>query len=152
MQPVFTQVPPNNFRSITAIFMPTSTKRAASDGPACPVPMMMASNFCIVLTSTPATTNDAGSSVVFYGRTFFRNTWEGCRVSLQINSDVLLGPGTADQHVAVRRRIDRIGLIADCAEHKSGLTSVTDPGAARPSHRYVARLGQLEQALEGLFG
>src|SRR5712691_2138081 len=151
MQPVFTQVPPNNFRSTTAIFMPASTKRAASDGPACPVPMMMASNFCIFVTSTRATPNEAGSSAVFYGTTFFRatrNTWEGCGVSLQIDTDVVAGPGTADQHVAVRRRIDRIGPIADCAEHKSGLTSVTDPGAARPSHRYVARLGQLEQALE----
>src|ERR1700732_109878 len=61
MQPVFTQVPPNNFRSMTATFMPVSTKRAASDGPACPVPMMMASNFCIFLTSTPATTNEAAT-------------------------------------------------------------------------------------------
>jgi len=52
MQPVFTQVPPNSFRSITAIFMPASTKRPASDGPACPVPMMIASNFCMFLTST----------------------------------------------------------------------------------------------------
>src|SRR6266566_3210840 len=39
--------PPNKFRSITAIFMPASTKRAASGGPAYPVPMMIASYFCM---------------------------------------------------------------------------------------------------------
>jgi hypothetical protein len=32
--------------------------------------MMMASNFCIFLTSTPATTNEAGFSAVSYGTTF----------------------------------------------------------------------------------
>jgi hypothetical protein len=51
MQPVFTQVPPNSFRSITAIFMPASTKRPASDGPACPVPMMiLTSTICGMVT------------------------------------------------------------------------------------------------------
>src|ERR1051326_4112921 len=48
MQPVLTQVPPNSLRSTTATRMPASASRAASGGPACPVPMMMASNFCMV--------------------------------------------------------------------------------------------------------
>jgi hypothetical protein len=43
MQPVFTQVPPKRPRSITATFMPAAVKRPASEGPACPVPMMIAS-------------------------------------------------------------------------------------------------------------
>ena len=43
VQPVLTQVPPNSLRWITAIFIPAADRRAASDGPASPVPIMMAS-------------------------------------------------------------------------------------------------------------
>ncbi len=43
MQPVLTQVPPNNLRSMMATFFPAPASRTASDGPACPVPMMIAS-------------------------------------------------------------------------------------------------------------
>src|SRR5262245_16805497 len=49
MQPVFTQVPPNALRSTIATFMPAADNRAANGGPACPVPMMIASNFCMAL-------------------------------------------------------------------------------------------------------
>src|SRR5579859_6127187 len=47
MHPVLTQVPPNNLRSAIATFMPAAVKRPAREGPACPVPMMMASYFCM---------------------------------------------------------------------------------------------------------
>ncbi len=43
MQPVLTQVPPTAPRSTIATFMPAAERRAASAGPAWPVPMMMAS-------------------------------------------------------------------------------------------------------------
>jgi hypothetical protein len=43
VQPSFTQVPPNFARSITATFMPAPERRAASAGPAWPVPMTRAS-------------------------------------------------------------------------------------------------------------
>ena len=43
MQPVFTHVPPNLWRSIMATVIPASVHRAANDGPAWPVPMMIAS-------------------------------------------------------------------------------------------------------------
>src|SRR5436305_1274411 len=43
MQPVLTQVPPNSLRSITATCIPAPAVRAASDGPACPVPITIAS-------------------------------------------------------------------------------------------------------------
>ncbi len=43
MQPVLTQVPPKAPRSTTATFMPAAESRAARAGPACPVPMMIAS-------------------------------------------------------------------------------------------------------------
>ena len=45
MQPTFTQVPPNNLRSMMAAFMPSRVMRAARAGPDWPVPMMIASNF-----------------------------------------------------------------------------------------------------------
>src|SRR5215469_2233195 len=44
MQPVFTQVPPKSLRSMTATCIPVPAKRLASEGPAWPAPMMMASH------------------------------------------------------------------------------------------------------------
>src|SRR6516165_265297 len=43
IHPVLTQVPPKSFRSMIATLMPTALRRYAKDGPACPVPMIMAS-------------------------------------------------------------------------------------------------------------
>ena len=43
MHPVLMQVPPNSLRSITATCMPDAARRPASDGPAWPAPMTMAS-------------------------------------------------------------------------------------------------------------
>jgi hypothetical protein len=43
MQPVLTQVPPKLLRSVIATFIRAPASRTASDGPACPVPMMIAS-------------------------------------------------------------------------------------------------------------
>src|ERR1700719_2447048 len=43
IHPVFTQVPPNLWRSIIATVIPAFANRAARDGPACPVPIMIAS-------------------------------------------------------------------------------------------------------------
>src|SRR5438477_12844905 len=43
MQPLLTQVPPNRLRSIIATFIPVSASRTARDGPACPVPITIAS-------------------------------------------------------------------------------------------------------------
>src|SRR5262245_15795925 len=43
MQPLLTQVPPNRLRSIIATFMPAPANRTASEGPAWPVPITIAS-------------------------------------------------------------------------------------------------------------
>src|SRR5438093_6896376 len=48
VRPVLTQVPPKSLRSTTATFIPAAVKRFARFGPACPVPMMIASN-CVVM-------------------------------------------------------------------------------------------------------
>ena len=44
MQPSFTQVPPRCSRSISATVMPAPASLTASDGPAWPAPITMASN------------------------------------------------------------------------------------------------------------
>src|SRR5260221_8993457 len=54
MQPTLTQVPPNSLRSMMAVFIPASVRRAASGGPAWPVPMMMASNRVVMAWLLPA--------------------------------------------------------------------------------------------------
>ena len=43
MQPLLTQVPPKRLRSMIAVLRPACARRTASEGPACPVPMTMAS-------------------------------------------------------------------------------------------------------------
>src|SRR5579872_5692601 len=53
MHPVFTHVPPNLWRSIIATLLPALPKRPARDGPACPVPMMIASKCFVVVVSVP---------------------------------------------------------------------------------------------------
>src|SRR3954468_837880 len=54
VQPSFTQVPPNLSRSITATFIPAPARRAASAGPAWPVPTTMASKWVVILASLVA--------------------------------------------------------------------------------------------------
>src|SRR5580692_12460936 len=51
MHPVFTQVPPNLCRSLIATVFPAPANRAARDGPAWPVPMMIASKCFVVVVS-----------------------------------------------------------------------------------------------------
>src|SRR5580658_8988756 len=52
MQPVLTQVPPKRPRSMTATFMPACDSRPARGGPACPVPITIASNL-VVMSNLP---------------------------------------------------------------------------------------------------
>src|SRR5215510_6100571 len=53
IHPVLTHVPPNLWRSIIATVLPAPANLAAKDGPAWPVPMMMASNFLIAAVLHP---------------------------------------------------------------------------------------------------
>src|SRR6516225_4503467 len=64
-----------------------------------------------------------------------------------VDDDVTLWPGAADQHVPLRRRIEWIGLVGDGAGDQSALAVVTDTGPARPAHGHVAGFGQLEETL-----
>src|SRR6266404_3437256 len=66
----------------------------------------------------------------------------------EIDHDIALGPRAAYQRIAVGRRLNRVGPIADVAADERRLAIVADPVAARPSHRYIARLGHLQEALE----
>src|SRR5579863_5385700 len=53
VHPVFTHVPPNLWRSITATVLPARANRAARGGPAWPVPIMIASKCFIVVLNVP---------------------------------------------------------------------------------------------------
>src|SRR5262245_42786753 len=53
MQPVFTHVPPNRWRSMMATFMPAAARPRARLGPAWPVPMMMASKCRVMAAFAP---------------------------------------------------------------------------------------------------
>ena len=66
----------------------------------------------------------------------------------EIDHDIALGLRAADQHIAVRRRLDRVGSIANDTGDECSLAVVADPGTARPSHGHIARLGKFEEALE----
>src|SRR5260221_7203450 len=56
-------------------------------------------------------------------------------------------PGAADEDISLRRRIERIRLVADGPGDQSALAVVTDAGAARPPDGYVTRFRQLEKTL-----
>src|ERR1700733_1808683 len=60
MQPVFTQVPPNWPRSMKATVSPAAVSRLASEGPACPAPMMIVSN-CRAIAALPFFTGEYAS-------------------------------------------------------------------------------------------
>src|SRR5262249_20648189 len=66
----------------------------------------------------------------------------------KIERDVSLGLAAADQQIAIGRRLDWVRLVDDGAGSQSRLAVVTNSGAARPSHRHIARLGEFEQAVE----
>ena len=55
MQPVLTQVPPKNFALDDGDLHAGFASRPASDGPAWPAPMMMASNFLVMRPSIQPT-------------------------------------------------------------------------------------------------
>ena len=54
MQPLLTQVPPKRLRSMIATFIPAAANRTASGGPACPVPMMIASYMIAIRYLSPS--------------------------------------------------------------------------------------------------
>src|SRR6516164_4490022 len=61
VQPVLTQVPPTRWRSTTATFIPAPARRNAKDGPAWPVPMMIASKSGMTSLSSVNEFNQTGS-------------------------------------------------------------------------------------------
>src|SRR3546814_6667865 len=69
-------------------------------------------------------------------------------ISSEIDGDIALGLTAADQHIAVRWRLDRVGPVADRPGHKPGLASMADARSAGPSDRDVAGFSKLEHAPE----
>ena len=84
---------------------------------------------------------------VYSARPSTAQQWSA-KALLEIDNDVALRLGAADQHIAGRRWIDWVGPVFNCPGHESGFTSVTDSRAARPPRRDIARLGKLKQTLK----
>ena len=59
----------------------------------------------------------------------------------KIDHDIAPGLRAADQHIAVRWRLDRVWPVADGAGDERGLAIMADSGTTRPSHGDAARLG-----------
>jgi hypothetical protein len=82
---------------------------------------------------------------VYSARPSTAQQWSA-KALLEIDNDVALRLGAADQRIAGRRWIDWVGLVDDCPLYKPGFTSVTDSRAARPPRGDVARFGKLKEA------
>jgi hypothetical protein len=67
----------------------------------------------------------------------------------KIDDDVALRPAAADQRLALGWRFHRFWPVTDSAADEPSLATVTYPGPECPPHRHIARLGKLEDALEG---
>jgi hypothetical protein len=93
-----------------------------------------------------------------YGRTFESQLAQlraaGCSgrniasTASKIESNVTLGLATADQQIAIGRRLDWVRPVDHGAGNEPRLAVMTNSGAARPAHGHIARLGQFEQAME----
>ena len=59
----------------------------------------------------------------------------------KIESNIALGLAAADQQIARGRRLDRVRPVDDGAGNQPCLAVMTNSGAARPTHRHIARLG-----------
>src|SRR6476659_6536251 len=69
--------------------------------------------------------------------------------SLQINHDVARWLRAADEQVAIRRLVERLGSVDDRARNQAALTVMTNTGPARPANRDVACLSELQNTLVG---
>src|SRR5690242_8434094 len=70
----------------------------------------------------------------------------GAADGLQVEGQVVLGSGAAQQHFAEVRFGEGVGGVDDRAGQQRGRAGVADTGAAGPSRRDVACFGHLEQA------
>src|SRR4051794_21658400 len=64
----------------------------------------------------------------------------------EVEDDVALWLGTADERASRGCRLDRVGAVVEVAGDDCRLAGVADPGAARPSDGDVAGFCELEQA------
>src|SRR5262249_30256306 len=67
----------------------------------------------------------------------------------QIDDDIASRLGAANENVAVGGLFEWLRSVDDHPRNQAALTAVTNTGAARPTDRDVARLGQLQNALIG---
>src|ERR1700676_296795 len=117
MQPTLTQVPPKRLRSRIAVLRPRLARRTASDGPAWPVPMTIASNRSSLI-DAPST--DRASRLVCLGKNYFLSSFfDQFRSAASVLFDVL---ARIQAHVVV---------VADTRCTYSGRDRSRPPGGER---------------------
>ena len=67
----------------------------------------------------------------------------------QIDNDVTDRMRTADEQIACRRQVERLGLVHDLSRDETAFAAVADARPACPAHRDVARFCQFQHALIG---
>src|SRR6516164_5422975 len=123
VQPVLTQVPPMRWRSTTATFIPAPARRNAKDGPAWPVPMMIASKSGMTCRSSRKRRYCNKRLLI----SFYVAAGQGAAsTTSKIESNVTLGLAAADQQIARRRRLDWVRLVDDGAGNQPRLAVMTN--------------------------
>src|SRR4051795_511485 len=91
-------------------------------------------------------TSGAGTDSVSHQRDAGSTAQRSRSAASQVEDHVAPRLGAADEHAPVGGWIHRIGAVTDTAGDERCRTGLADAGSARPPDRYVARLGEFEQA------
>src|SRR4051794_8875029 len=86
--------------------------------------------------------------LLVHGPTLTGRTLRACAHACrsQIEHDIVVWLGAADERASVGGEFDGVGAVSDIASDERGLAGVADAGAARPADGYVACFGEFEQA------
>lgn len=68
----------------------------------------------------------------------------------EVEDELAVGAGAAEQNVACGRVFERVGVVMDGAVDQPRLAGVANPGPACPAHWYVAGFSELEEAAVGV--
>src|SRR6516162_10507133 len=111
------------WRSTTATFIPAPARRNAKDGPAWPVPMMIASKSGMTCRSSRKRRYCNKRLLI----SFYVAAGQGAAsTTSKIESNVTLGLAAADQQIARRRRLDWVRLVDDGAGNQPRLAVMTN--------------------------
>src|SRR3954453_6442572 len=91
-------------------------------------------------------TSGVGTDSASHQRDAVRTAQRSRSAASQVEDHVAPRLGAADEHAPVGGWLHRVGAVTDTAGDERRRTGLADAGSARPPDRYVARLGEFEQA------